>query len=77
MDFPSGGLLKLETSRGQLFAGWDRPELEITTVKTTKASYDSKSREAGRREREPVGITAARHWRRTRHDHRLPRGTDF
>jgi hypothetical protein len=50
MDFPSGGLLKLETSIGQLFAGWDRPELEITAVKTTKATYDSESREAQARE---------------------------
>ena len=39
VDFASGGALRLANSVGELAVqGWDRPYVEITTVKSTKAS---------------------------------------
>jgi hypothetical protein len=44
MDFPSGGVLRMKNSTGDLTVeGWDRPDVEITTVKSTK-SYHPKDR---------------------------------
>jgi hypothetical protein len=38
MDFPSGGTLRLTKSTGLLTVeAWDRPEVEITTISSTKA----------------------------------------
>lgn len=62
MDFASGGTLRLKNSTGELtLEGWDQPGVEITTIKTTKAAYDSKGREraAGRLAR--IRIAAQRH----------------
>jgi len=40
VDFPPGGTLRLNSSIGELtIQGWDRPDVEITTIKTTKAAY--------------------------------------
>lgn len=34
LDFPSGGLLRLKNSIGQVTVeGWDRPDVELTTTK--------------------------------------------
>jgi hypothetical protein len=42
MDFPSGGVLRLLKSTGDLtIEGWDRPDIEITTVKSTKSYHPS------------------------------------
>jgi hypothetical protein len=39
-DFPSGGLLRFKNSIGELTVeGWDKPDVEITTIKSTKALY--------------------------------------
>jgi len=40
MDFPSGGLLRLKNSAGEVqIQGWDRPQIEITTIKSTQDFY--------------------------------------
>jgi hypothetical protein len=39
-DFPAGGLLQVKNSVGELSVeGWDRPDVEITTIKSTQDSY--------------------------------------
>jgi len=46
MDFPAGGVLRLNNSAGELTVeGWDRPQIEITTVKTTTIPYPPRERE--------------------------------
>jgi hypothetical protein len=45
VDFASGESLRITNSVGDLTVeGWFRSEVEITTIKTTKASYDSRTR---------------------------------
>jgi hypothetical protein len=40
MDFPSGGLLRLKNSAGEVqIQGWDSPQVEITTIKSTQDFY--------------------------------------
>jgi hypothetical protein len=57
-DFPSGGLLRLKNSFGELTVeGWDRPDVEITTVKSTKAAYGAQDRERVSRELDKVRVT--------------------
>ncbi len=44
-DLPAGGLLTLKNSMGDLTVeGWDRPDVEITTIKSTKAAYATQDR---------------------------------
>jgi hypothetical protein len=44
-DFPSGGTLRLPGSHGILtIEGWDRPDVEIVTVRTTYASERDKAK---------------------------------
>ncbi|MGH9591800.1 MAG: hypothetical protein ACRD5L_01820 [Bryobacteraceae bacterium] len=39
-DFPPGGLIRLNTSSGNLIVeAWDQPQVEITTTKSTRRSY--------------------------------------
>jgi len=39
-DLPSGGAVRLKNSTGELtIEGWDRPGVEITTLKSTKRAY--------------------------------------
>jgi hypothetical protein len=62
MEFPSGGLLRLNHSLGELtIEGWDQPGVEITTTKTTKEEYDSATRQKGAGELDQVRITSERH----------------
>jgi hypothetical protein len=45
-DFPAGGLLQFNNSIGELSVeGWDRPDVEITTIKSTKDVYPAGDRE--------------------------------
>jgi hypothetical protein len=45
MDFPSGGLLRLNGKFASVtIEGWDQPGLQITTTKTTVDEYDAASR---------------------------------
>ena len=61
-DFPSGGTLRLTRSIGVLTVeAWDRPDVEITTIKSTKAEYEAREREKATHELERVRVTAARH----------------
>jgi hypothetical protein len=77
-DLPSGGTLRLKKSLGELTVeGWDRPDVEISTIKATEAEYLSRDREEASHELDKVGIsvehlgndlvittTSRRHWRR-------------
>jgi hypothetical protein len=61
IDFPSGGTLRLTNSVGVLTVeGWDRPDVEITTIKSTKVAYDSRDREKAQRLLDRVRVTAER-----------------
>jgi hypothetical protein len=45
-DFPSGGMLHLKNSIGELtIEGWDQPGLEITTVKSSKTAVEGQERD--------------------------------
>lgn len=62
MDFPSGGLLRLNHSVGNLtIEGWDQPDLEITTTKTTRDEYDSATKQKGVEELDRVSVASERH----------------
>jgi hypothetical protein len=62
MEFPSGGLLRLNHSVGELtIEGWDQPGVEITTTNTTKEEYDSATRQKGAGELDQVRIASERH----------------
>jgi hypothetical protein len=60
-DFPAGGLLSVKNSVGELtIEGWDRPDVEITTVKLTKAAYAAADRERAMRELDKVRVSVER-----------------
>jgi hypothetical protein len=62
LDLPPGGTLTFRNSTGELtIEGWDQPGVEITTSKSTKATYASGEREKGSREVEKVQVAAERH----------------
>jgi hypothetical protein len=62
MDFPSGGLLRLNHSVGNLtIEGLDRPGIAITITKTTKEEYDSAARQKGIKELDQVGMGSERY----------------
>jgi hypothetical protein len=62
MEFPPGGLLRLNGLAGDLrIEGWDQPGVEITTTKTTKEEYDSATRQKGVDELDQVRIASERH----------------
>ncbi len=62
VDFPSGGTIKLTNSIGVLTVeAWDRPGVEITTIKSTKAAYAINERERGAHELDKVRVVAERH----------------
>jgi hypothetical protein len=46
LEFPAGGLLRLKNSSGEVSVeGWDRPGMEITTIKTSDAVVAARDRE--------------------------------
>lgn len=46
MDFPAGGTLHLKNSTGTLTVeGWERPEIEITTVRSSRSDYSGAERD--------------------------------
>jgi hypothetical protein len=62
MDFPSGGLLRLNGWSGDLeIEGWDQPGIEITTTKSTKEEYDAATRQRGVAELDEVRVASERH----------------
>jgi hypothetical protein len=61
VDFPSGGVLHLKKSTGDLSVeGWDRPDLEITTIKSTK-SYHPRDRAAAAKTLDRIRLVTERH----------------
>ncbi len=60
-DFPAGGALQLKNAVGELtITGWDQPNLEITSIKTTKAVVQEKDRAAANKLLENVKIATER-----------------
>lgn len=60
-DFPSGGLLRFKNSAGELTVeGWDRPDVEITTIKSTKDALASREREKASLELDKLHISTER-----------------
>jgi hypothetical protein len=61
VDFPPGGTLRLDNSIGEMtIVGWDRPDVEITTIKSTKAAYGSQEREKAIQKLNGISIKAER-----------------
>jgi hypothetical protein len=61
-DFPSGGTLRLTNSIGVLTVeAWDRPDVEITTIKSTKVELDAREREKATQKLEKVHVASERH----------------
>ena len=61
IDFQSGGTLRLTNSIGVLTVeAWDRPDVEITTIKATKIAYDAPAREKAAHELDKVRVAAER-----------------
>jgi len=60
VNFPSGGRLQLKNSIGELFVeGWDQPDVEITTIKSTRDAYLSRDRDKESRALDQVRISTA------------------
>ena len=54
-------MLTLKNSMGDLtIEGWDRPDVEITTIKSTKAAYAAQDRERVSRELDKVHVSVER-----------------
>lgn len=60
-DFPTGGLLRMTNAVGELtITGWDQPNLEMTTIKSTKTAVDPKDRGQANKLLDNVKISANR-----------------
>jgi hypothetical protein len=61
VEFPSGGWLRLRNSIGEVTVeGWDRPDVEITTIQSTKDAYAPRDREKASQELDKVKISVER-----------------
>src|SRR5450631_4389398 len=61
VNFAPGGLIRLNHSYGDMILeGWDRPEVEITVVKSMPFDYQPKHPELAAQHLEAVGIVAER-----------------
>jgi putative adhesin len=61
VDFASGKALRLENSTGELMIlGWDRPEVEITTIKSSPDEYDARERAKAAQELDQVKFAVDR-----------------
>jgi len=61
VDFPSGGTLRMKNSVGVLTVeAWDRPDVEITTIKSTKVELDARGREKAMHELDRVNVATER-----------------
>jgi hypothetical protein len=59
LDFPAGGVLRMTNSIGVVsVAGWDQPQVEITTIKTSRVAYPDSEREKASEELDKVHVTA-------------------
>jgi hypothetical protein len=78
MDFPSGGLLKLNGDFRELtIEGWDQPGLEITTTKTTVDEYDAAGRQKAKAELDQVRLEAKRQGNEVALQPVFPRHVEF
>jgi hypothetical protein len=60
--FPSGGTLRFRNSVGVLTVeAWDRPDVEITTIKSTKAAIGAGELEKARQTLDKVSVSAEQH----------------
>lgn len=60
-DFPPGGLLRLKHSEGDLtIEAWDKPNVEITTVKSTKDEFPESERAKASAELDRVTVGVER-----------------
>src|ERR1700688_3622350 len=56
---PAPGVIRLENSLGEVdIDGWDRPEVEVTVVRSSEHLYDPKERAEAQRRLDSVQITA-------------------
>jgi len=61
IDFPAGGVLRIKNSVGEVAVeGWDRPDVEITTVKSTKVEHAPQELQKARNELDRVQIDVHR-----------------
>jgi len=61
IDFPSGGTLRLKNAVGVLTVeAWDREDVEITTIKSTKGDIDPRDRQKAADKLGRVHVTAVR-----------------
>jgi hypothetical protein len=61
LDFPSGGVLHLKKSTGDLTVqAWERPDIEITTIQSTK-SYHTRDRAAAEKKLDRIRLVTERH----------------
>jgi hypothetical protein len=62
LDFPAGGALRFKNSVGVLTVeAWDQPDVEITTIESTKVDLDAHGREKATHSLERVNVTSERH----------------
>jgi hypothetical protein len=58
-SFDPKGLIQLEQSYGDVeIQGWDRPEVEITTIKSTQRKYSPAEKASAEKELDKISITA-------------------
>ena len=62
VDFPSGGTLRFRNSVGVLTVeAWDRPDVEITTIKAMKADVDARDRDKATHDLDRVTVATELH----------------
>lgn len=62
IDFPSGGTLRFRNSVGVLTVeAWDRPDVEITTIKSTNVAVEPGERDKAARDLDRVKVMTERH----------------
>lgn len=61
LSFEPGGVIQLEQSVGEVqIEGWDRPEVEITTIRSTQTKYTESERAEAEKALEGIAITAVK-----------------
>ena len=61
VDSPTDGLVRLTNSIGTLTViGWDQPQVEVTTIETTKEAYSDAEQAKGSSELDKVRVTTGR-----------------
>ena len=78
LDLDAKGTVRLEHSTGELtIQGWDQPQVEVITTKSTKDPYAAAERESANRKLDEVHITAERRQADVVIDTALPTGLLF